>query len=181
MMPLRELLSATDVQQRIEELACQIAADFADRCPVVIGILNGAAPFMMNLLSLMPSTLAEHLEYDFVDATSYSGSESTGRVQLSRELSVDIRGRSVLIVDGIVDTGCTLDAVLTALRREEPTEIHTCTLLDKAARRRFDVPVDYSGFAIDDLFVVGYGMDLDGRFRGLRHIAVVEPTRKDLE
>ena len=175
-MLLRELLAAAQVNRRVEELATQLSVDYCDKAPVVIGILNGAAPFMMDLLRLLPPDLAAHLQYDFVDATSYTGTASTGRVQLTRKLSVDITSRPVLIVDGIVDSGRTLDAVLHLLRELHPSEIRTCTLLDKPVRRQFDVAIDYRGFEIEDLFVVGYGMDLDGAFRGLRHIAVVEPS-----
>jgi hypoxanthine phosphoribosyltransferase len=80
----------------------------------------------------------------------------------------------VLLVDGIVDTGRTLSVVLDSLREQQPASLRTCVLLDKPGRRRFEVPIDYRGFEIEDLFVVGYGMDLDGRFRGLRHIAVID-------
>jgi len=176
---LRELFTAAQVQRRVEELAARVAVDYRDKAPAVIGILNGAAAFMMDLLRLLPPDLAARLQYDFVDATSYTGEASTGRVQLTRRLSVDIASRPVLIVDGIVDSGRTLDAVLCLLREHHPSEIRTCALLDKPARRQFDVPVDYRGFEIEDLFVVGYGMDLDGAFRGLRHIAVVEPSANE--
>ena len=178
-MVLRELFTAAQVHRRVEELAANVAVDYCDKAPVVIGILNGAAPFMMDLLRLLPPALAAHLQYDFVDATSYTGTASTGRVELTRQLSVDITSRPVLIVDGIVDSGRTLDAVLHRVREQHPSEIHTCTLLDKPARRQLDVLLDYRGFEIEDLFVVGYGMDLDGAFRGLRHIAVVEPSANE--
>ena len=180
-MTLRVLFSATEVQKRVEEVARQLASDFVDTEPIVVGILNGAAPFMMDLLRLLPETLARQVQYDFVDATSYRGTESKGIVKLSRELSVDVTSRSVLVVDGIVDSGRTLDTVVTALQKWAPAEIRTCTLLDKPSRRQVAVPIDYRGFEIDDLFVVGYGMDLDGAFRGLRHVAVVESSSEDAE
>ncbi|MDA0333843.1 MAG: hypoxanthine phosphoribosyltransferase [bacterium] len=180
-MVLRELFSATQVHERVEQLAGQLADDFAEAALVVIGILNGAAPFMMDLLRLLPTNLASQVQYDFVVATSYCGTESGGTVELSRELSVDITSRLVLVVDGIVDSGRTLDTVLAALQKRAPAQIRTCTLLDKPSRRQVAVPIDYRGFEIDDLFVVGYGMDLDGAFRGLRHVAVVESSSEEDE
>ncbi len=175
-MNLRVLISADEVRRRVEQLAEEVATDFAGQQPVVVGILNGAAPFMLDLLRLQPEDLAQNLLYDFIDATSYSGTESTGTVEVSRHLTVDIRDRPVLVVDGIVDTGRTLAAVFEVLREHQPAEIRTCLLLDKLSARLVDVPVDYRGFEIEDLFIVGYGMDLDGRYRGLRHIAVVNET-----
>jgi hypoxanthine phosphoribosyltransferase len=171
---LRVLISAADVCRRVEELAAEVAADLSGSAPVIVGILNGAAPFMMDLLRFLPAPLAQDVLYDFVDATSYSGTESTGAVKSARDLSIEVGGRPVLVVDGIVDTGQTLAVVLDNLRDQQPAWLRTCVLLDKPSRRRFEVPVDYRGFEIEDLFVVGYGMDLDGRFRGLRHIAVID-------
>ena len=170
--PQKVLISAEEIQSRVQELATQIASDVTGAPAVVVGILNGAAPFMMDLLRLLPASVASTLVYDFVDATSYRGSESTGEVQLSHPLGVNIAEQEVLVVDGIVDTGATLQTVLAVLKVKRPTSIRTCVLLDKVSRRKFDVPVDYRGFEIEDLFVVGYGMDFDGQFRGLRHVAV---------
>ena len=171
---LRVLISAADVCRRVEELAAEVAVDLSGSAPVIVGILNGAAPFMMDLLRFLPAPLIQDVLYDFVDATSYSGTESTGAVKSSRDLSIEVGGRPVLVVDGIVDTGQTMAVVLHNLRDQQPAWLRTCVLLDKASRRRFKVPVDYRGFEIEDLFIVGYGMDLDGRFRGLRHIAVID-------
>lgn len=175
-MDLQELISQAAVAQRVQELAADVARDAYDDTPVVLGVLNGAAPFMMDLLRHLPSDLHRLLVYDFVDATSYKGTSSSGDVQLSHPPTVDVTGRRVLVVDGIVDTGRTLQTVLAALADAGASELRTCVLLDKPARREVDVPVDYRGFEIDDQFVVGYGMDLDGQFRCLRHIAVVSSS-----
>ncbi len=173
-MTLRVLIQAADVSRRVEQLAAEIADDFTGTAPVVIGILNGAAPFMMELLRCLPEAMTHQVFYDFVDATSYRGTESTGAVELTRPLTLSVTGRHVLVVDGIVDTGRTLAAVLEYVNQLKPARVSTCTLLDKSARRQVEVPIDYRGFEIDDLFVVGYGMDLDGQFRGFRHIAVID-------
>lgn len=171
-MTLREFISAERISTRVAEMAREVAGALPD--PVVIGVLNGAAPFMMELLARLPAEAASRVQYDFVDATSYRGTESTGTVELTHRGAVDLRDRRVLIADGIVDTGATLRAVVDDVTARGAAEVRTCVLLDKPSRRRVDVPVDYRGFEVEDLFVVGYGMDLDGRFRGLRHIAVIE-------
>ena len=139
---------------------------------MLVGIRNGAVPFMMDLLRLLPASWRPDLVFDFLDATSYSGARSTG-VRLSDDLVVNLEGRSVLVVDGIVDTGETIREVLRHLRRKGPARVRVCTLLDKPSRRTGPVPIDYRGFEVEDLFVVGYGMDLDQRYRGLRCIGVV--------
>ena len=172
----RTLIDAAAVQRRVTDMAAEIAPVLHGRAPVAVGILNGAAPFMMDLLRALPAPLAAELTYDFVDAASYEGTRSTGTVTLSRDPSVDVAGRSVLLVDGIVDTGRTLRAVIDALEARGAAGIRTCALLDKPARRQVEVQVDHVGFTIDDLFVVGYGMDLDQRYRGLRYIGVVDDS-----
>jgi len=134
---LRVLISAADVCRRVEELAAEVAADLSGSAPVIVGILNGAAPFMMDLLRFLPAPLAQDVLYDFVDATSYSGTESTGAVKSSRDLSIEVGGRPVLVVDGIVDTGQTLAVVLDNLRDQQPAWLRTCVLFDKPSRRRF--------------------------------------------
>lgn len=173
-MPLRVLIDGAAVRRRIAELAAAVAADHADGEPVAIGVLNGAVPFMMELLAALPPCLAERIQYDFVDATSYCGTASSGRVAVRVEPVVDITGRDVLLVDGIVDTGRTMCAILRDLEGRRPRRVRVCALLDKPARREMEVPIHYRGFTIGDLFVVGYGMDLDQRYRGLRHVAVCD-------
>ena len=167
------LIDGTTVRRRITELAGQVAADHGEEPPVVIGILNGAVPFMMELIQALPAAWTDRLDFDFIDASSYHGTESTGRVRLSRDPVVDIAGRAVLLVDGIVDTGHTLAAALTYLDARHPRQVRVCALLDKPGRRQVGVTAHYRGFAIDDVFVVGYGMDLDQRYRSLRYVGVL--------
>ena len=169
---IRVLFDEAAIERRVTELAAQIAADHGQEPPVIVGIRNGAVPFMMDLLRLLPASWRPDLVFDFLDATSYSGSRSAG-VRLSGDLIVDLEGRAVLVVDGIVDTGETIRAVLAHLREKGPSRVQVCALLDKPSRRRVAVPIDYRGFEVEDLFVVGYGMDLDQRYRGLRCIGVV--------
>ena len=171
---LKVLIDHSEVDRRIGEMAREIATDYAGSAPLLIGILNGAAQFMMALLDRLPNEMLEQLDYDFVDVSSYRGSESTGRVELTKDLVVAVEGREVLVVDGIVDTGRSLAFVMELVRGRRPRSLKTCTLLDKTARRSVPLVVDYRGFEIEDVFVVGYGMDYDQRYRALRHIAAIE-------
>ncbi len=171
---MKVLIDRSEVDRRIGEMAREIATDYAGSAPLLIGILNGAAQFMMALLDRLPNAMLEQLDYDFVDVSSYRGSESTGRVELTKALVVAVEGREVLVVDGIVDTGRSLAFVMELVRGRRPRSLKTCTLLDKSARRLVPLVVDYRGFEIEDVFVVGYGMDYDQRYRALRHIAAIE-------
>ncbi len=171
---MKVLIDRSEVDRRIGEMAREIATDYAGSAPLLIGILNGAAQFMMALLDRLPNEMLEQLDYDFVDVSSYRGSESTGRVELTKDLVVAVEGREVLVVDGIVDTGRSLAFVMELVRGRRPRSLKTCTLLDKSARRLVPLVVDYRGFDIEDVFVVGYGMDYDQRYRALRHIAAIE-------
>ena len=171
---MKVLIDRSEVDRRIGEMAREIATDYAGSAPLLIGILNGAAQFMMALLDRLPNEMLEQLDYDFVDVSSYRGSESTGRVELTKDLVVAVEGREVLVVDGIVDTGRSLAFVMELVRGRRPRSLKTCTLVDKTARRSVPLVVDYRGFEIEDVFVVGYGMDYDQRYRALRHIAAIE-------
>lgn len=170
---LRVLIERQQVEQRIGELAQMLAADYAGSAPLFVGLLNGAVQFMMALMNHLPEELLAQLDYDFVAVSSYQGTENTGQIELTKELVVEVAGRDVLVVDGIVDTGRSLDFVMTMIESRQPLSLRACTLLDKCARRTFPVPIDYCGFAIEDTFVVGYGMDCDQRYRALRHIAAI--------
>lgn len=171
---MKVLIDQKRVERRIAELADQLAADYGNDSPLFIGILNGAAQFMIELIARLPAPLQERLEYDFIDISSYDGDSSRGEVTLVKDCVVDVRGKRVVVVDGIVDTGLTLDHVLTMLEERQPQSVKVCALLDKPARRERQVPIDYCGFTIEDLFVVGYGMDYDQRYRALRYVGFLE-------
>ena len=130
---IRVLFDEAAIERRVGQLAAQIAADHGQEPPMIVGIRNGAVPFMMDLLRLLPASWRADLVFDFLDATSYSGSRSIG-VRLSGDLVVDLNGRAVLVVDGIVDTGETIREVLRHLRRMGPSRVRVCTLLDKPSR-----------------------------------------------
>lgn len=167
----RVLIDEERLQSRIAELGAEIGADYADRDLVVVLVLKGAVYFGVDLTRAidLPITL------EFVRARSYAGIESSGRVELVWIEGLDVKGRDVLLVEDIVDTGLTLVEVWQALAAQEPATLSLCTLLYKEKLLAHPFPIRYIGFAIEDVFVVGYGLDFDERFRNLPHIAVFEP------
>ena len=168
------LIDRQIVEQRIRQLAAQLAADYRDAAPCFIGILNGAVQFMMELLCCMPEEILERLQYDFVDVSSYDGATSRGEVTVLKQCTLDLCGRDVLVIDGIVDTGLTLRHVLSMVQAKNPRSLKVCTLVDKPARRKHEVQIDYRGFTVEDVFVVGCGMDYAQQYRALRYIGKLE-------
>ena len=171
---IRVLFDAEEVERRVGELARRISRDFVARPPVLVGILTGAAQFAIDLLRAMPLEFARDLEYDFIKVSSYRGRESTGHPQVAESFAVELAGRQVLLVDGIVDTGGTMQAAIAAVKAYTPSSIHTCTLIDKPQKRQMHVRLDYVGYTIGDLFVVGYGMDYCQRYRALAWVGVLD-------
>jgi hypoxanthine phosphoribosyltransferase len=169
---IQPLLTEAQIAGRVKELGDQISKDYAGKDLVVVGLLNGVYPFFADL------TRAIHLEcsLSFMQASSYGGgTDSTGEVVIKKDLDCSIQGRHVLVVEDIVDTGLTLHKIRHLLLDREPASLKICTLLDKPSRRRVEVPVDYTGFQIEDKFVVGYGLDFDGKLRNLPFVGVYEP------
>ena len=167
----RTLIDAESLQARVRELAAEIAADYADRDLVLLCLLKGGIYFTADLSRAidLPVTV------EFVRARSYAGTTSSGKVQLSWIDGLEIAGRDVLIVEDIVDTGLTLVEIWEALEAKGAASLAICALLYKEKRLAHTFPVRYIGFAIEDVFVVGYGLDYDERFRNLPHIAVFQP------
>ncbi|HET6616717.1 MAG TPA: hypoxanthine phosphoribosyltransferase [Gemmatimonadota bacterium] len=167
----RTLIDAESLQARVRELAAEIAADYADRDLVLLCLLKGGIYFTADLSRAidLPVTV------EFVRARSYAGTTSSGTVQLSWIDGLEIAGRDVLIVEDIVDTGLTLVEIWEALEAKGAASLAICALLYKEKRLAHPFPVRYIGFAIEDVFVVGYGLDYDERFRNLPHIAVFQP------
>jgi hypoxanthine phosphoribosyltransferase len=166
------LLSEETIAIRIQELAAQISADYANVDDLVlIGVLKGAFIFLSDLVRNLTVT---H-RVDFIALSSYGRSTtSTGAVRLIMDTRTSILDRHVLIVEDIVDTGHTLEYLLRTFRARNPASLRTCTLLSKPERRQVEVPVDYLGFEIPDVWVVGYGLDYDDRFRTLPYIAALK-------
>jgi hypoxanthine phosphoribosyltransferase len=157
---LAQVVSPAALEARIAELGAAIRADYAGREPVLLGVLKGAVPFLADL----SRRLSPHLDIDFLSLTRF-GSE--GRVGIAVDSATSIAGRHVLLVEDIVDTGLTLSYLLGLLETREPASLATVTLLDKRSRRIVDVPLRYRGFEVGDEFLLGYGLDWEGRFRNL--------------
>lgn len=168
----RVLISEAAIGQRVRELGAQISADYEGRELALICVLRGAALFTADLLRAL--TVPARL--DFMAISSYgSGTTSSGVVRIAKDLDDSIEGRDVLVVEDIVDTGLTLQYLLGNLETRAPASIRVCALLEKAARRQVQVQADYIGFSIEDLFVIGYGLDYAQRYRELPYVATLKP------
>ncbi len=167
----RVLISEEDLQRRIGELADEINRDYADKGSVLcIGVLKGSVFFMVDLLK----RLTIPLTVDFLQTSSYRSGTNPGEVRIRKDLDLPIRGRHVLLIEDIVDTGHTLTTVLGLFRFRGAASVRLCALLDKVEAREVAVSVDYAGFPIDNVFVVGYGLDFNERYRELPYIGVYE-------
>lgn len=168
------LIDEHTLQARVAELGDQITADYAGRDQIIlICILKGGVMFLTDLMRHID---VPH-EIDFLAVSSYGrgGRETTGSVRIDMDLKSNITGKNLLIVEDIIDSGYTLRFVMDMLQARQPASIKLCTLLDKPSRRVLPITVDYTGFAIADKFVFGYGLDLDEKFRNLPFIGVVRP------
>jgi hypoxanthine phosphoribosyltransferase len=168
---LKEVLITSDqLNERIAELAAQIDADYAERELLLVGVLKGAVMVMADLARAMHVPV----EMDWMAISSYgSGTKSSGVVRILKDLDADISGRHVLVVEDIVDSGLTLSWLLGNLRSREPASLQVCVLLRKPAAARMDVEVAYTGFDIEDAFVVGYGLDYAEKYRNLPFIGTL--------
>jgi hypoxanthine phosphoribosyltransferase len=166
---MKVLLSHDAIQARVQELGRKIAADYAGKEPHLVGVLKGACTFMTDLCRAidLPLTL------DYIAVSSYgAATKSSGEVKLIKDLDQGLDGRDLLVVEDIVDTGLTLNYLLKVLKARGPRSLKVVALLSKPSRRLVETPVDYVGFTIEDLFVVGYGLDYNEKYRNLRDIAV---------
>ena len=160
------------LQKRVKELGAQITADYAGKSPVCIGVLKGSFVFMADLVRAIDL----YCDIDFISVSSYgNGTTSTGAVKLTKDLSQDIGGRDVLIIEDILDSGVTLNYLREYLGVRKPASIKICTLMDKPARRKAPIYADYVGFECPDAFIVGYGLDYAQRYRNLPYIGVLKP------
>lgn len=163
------LITRVQIARRVRELAREVERDFQGRDFVVVSLLNGTVLFLADLIR----HLNLPLRLDFMGVSSYREGTSAREIFYTKELRLDVRGRDVLLVDDILDTGKTLASVLAKLRQLKPRRIKTCVLLDKPTRRVEDVRADYAGFEIPDLFVIGYGLDYAERYRNLPFVGVL--------
>ncbi|HLY15370.1 MAG TPA: hypoxanthine phosphoribosyltransferase [Candidatus Limnocylindrales bacterium] len=167
------LVSEDQIQAKVRELGARISTDYAGRTLTLVSVLKGSLPFMADLMR----SISVPVRIDLMEVSSYGGSstESSGLVRILKDLSASIADEHVLLVEDIIDTGLTLNYLVRYLRGKSPASLRICTLLDKPARRLVEIPVDYTGFTIDDRFVVGYGLDFGEFYRNLRYVGVLRP------
>jgi hypoxanthine phosphoribosyltransferase len=165
------LITEQQLARRVRSLSAEIERDFRGREMVVVSLLSGTVMFLADLIR----HLSLPLRLDFIGVSSYGAGTISGELIFTKELRLDVRGRDVLLVDDILDTGRTVKRVLAKLRKLKPRRIKTCVLLDKPARRVEKVRADYVGFIIPDLFVIGYGLDYAERYRNLPFVGVLKP------
>ena len=165
------LLAEAAIREKVEAIGRRIAADYAGRPLCLVGVLKGSFVFLADLVRAIDLPLT----VDFIGISSYAGTRPTGVVKITSDLVRPIEGLDVLLVEDIVDTGLTVRYLLDNLSTRRPASLKVCALLVKPSRAKVEVPVDYRGFEIPDRFVVGYGLDHDGRFRNLPFVAALEP------
>ncbi len=166
------LITEEEIKNKIIELGKKISKDYKGKNLILVGILRGAVIFMADLARKISIPMV----FDFIAISSYGAeTKSSGVVRILKDLDVNIKGKDVLIVEDIVDTGLTLDYLLRMLKSRKPASIKVCTFLTKTARRKVNIKVDYSGFDIPNKFVVGYGLDYAGKFRNVPYVFTLNP------
>lgn len=167
------LLSEEQIKARIRELGEELNREYADKDPVVVGVLKGVVVFYADMIREFKFPC----QLDFMWISSYSGTTSTGKMQVKKDLSADITGRHVLILEDIFDTGHSLDFTYKHLLSKNPASLKICTLLDKPSRRdpAVTLEADYTGFVIPNKFVVGYGLDFNEHYRNIPYVGVLKP------
>ncbi|RJQ46500.1 MAG: hypoxanthine phosphoribosyltransferase [Nitrospiraceae bacterium] len=164
----KPFLTVEQIQNRVRELASKISDDFSGKEIVAVGILRGAFMFFPDIVR----HINVPMKIDFLIASSYVKSQTTGKIAIFADIREDIKGKNVILFEDIVDTGLTLKYIYDMLLSREPASLKICTFLDKKARRKVDLNIDYIGFDIPDHYVVGYGLDFEGRFRNLPYISI---------
>lgn len=167
------LITEQQLQDKIRELANQVYADYADKNPVFIGVLKGVVVFYADFIRAFKAPC----QLDFMWISSYVGTESTGKMLVRQDVSADLKGRHVVILEDIYDTGNSLSFVYDHILSKEPASLKVCTLLDKPDRRRPGVTLqaDYTGFVIPNAFVIGYGLDYNEKYRNLPYVGILKP------
>ena len=164
------LINKPRLEKRLDELAKEIEKDYKGQDIVFLGILKGSVPFMWELAK----RIKNNINFEFIEVSSYEGTENTGKVTLHKDIKQSIEGKDVIIVEDIVDTGRTLDFLLEHLKSKNPNSVKIATLLSKPSRRVIELNVDYIGFQIEDKFVIGFGLDDNQNLRNLPYIGYKE-------
>ena len=167
------LISEEQIKARVNELGKVLSEEYAGKDPIVVGVLKGVVVFYADMIR----ELTVPCQMDFMWISSYAGTDSTGHMQVKRDVSADIKGRHVLILEDIFDTGHSLDFTYHHLLSKEPASLKICTLLDKPSRRdpKVTLQADYVGFTVPNAFVVGYGLDFNEHYRNLPYVGVLKP------
>lgn len=163
------LINEAKIENKLNELAKEIMKDYKNEDIVFIGVLKGAATFMVELAK----RIKNNVEFEFIQLQSYEGDKSTGEVKLIQDLTGKIEGKNIIIIEDIIDTGRTLEYLKNYIKDQNPKSVKICTLLSKPSRRVVELEVDYIGFLIPDEFVVGFGMDYKQRYRNLPYIGKI--------
>jgi len=165
------LFTSEEIAATVSKLAAEIRQDYLTKHPILIGVLKGSFMFMADLIRLLDFPL----EVEFIRLSSYGGGrKSSGKIKVVQGLRSEVRGRNVLVIEDIVDTGLTISFLLDYLGKKKPASLKLCALTDKPSRRQTPVTIDYCGLTVPDKFIVGYGLDWDERFRNLPDICVLE-------
>ena len=167
------LLTEEQIQSKVKELAKQISEEYAGKDPVFVGVLKGVVIFFADMVR----NIDIPCQIDFMSISSYSGANSTGRTEIRKDVSVDIKGRHVVILEDIFDTGTSLTYTVNHLLNKQPASLKICTFLDKPERRREGITLvpDYVGYTVPNEFVVGYGLDFNEHFRNLPYVGILKP------
>lgn len=171
----KPLFTEQEIKTKVKQLAKKITSDYKHKDCLVIGVLKGACMFFSDLMRLIeiPVTV------DFIIASSYNKKESLGDIQVHYKMRETVKDKDVLIIEDIVDTGFTIKYLMEMMAEKMPRSVKVCVLLDKKERRQVEVPLDYVGFEIPDLFVVGYGMDYENKFRNIPYITTFDKKTSD--
>ena len=162
------IISREEIEAKVYELGAAISEDYAERDPLLVGVLKGVVPFMADLLR----AITIPLEVDYMDIARFQAG-SSGAVRLEKDLNVPIEGRHVLFVEDVIDTGMTLHYLLRNLRAREPASLEVCVFFNKPVHRLVDIPLKYKGFDLPDRFVVGYGLDYREQYRNLPFVGLL--------
>ena len=174
-MKLKVLIKEKEIKKRVKEIAEEIKKDYKDKNPLLIGILKGGVVFLSDLIR----NLNFPHEVEFIRVSSYgSKSISDGKIKWIMKPQMEIKGRHVIIVEDIIDTGYTLKKIYEEIKKEEPLSCKICVFLDKFERRKVNIHLDYVGFRVPNFFLVGYGLDFDEKFRYLKDIRIIDLEEK---
>ncbi len=167
------LITEEQLRARIEELGQQLTQDYAGKNPIIVGVLKGVVVFYADMVR----KIKVPCQMDFMWLSSYAGSSSTGKIVVKQDVTADVKGRHVLILEDIYDTGNSLDFTCRHLMAKQPASLKICTLLDKPERRKPGITLkpDYVGFTVPNAFVVGYGLDYNEQYRNLPYVGILKP------